>query len=184
MIKSNYILYSNQTESDDDGLNILHILGIEHRHSGEIQCIVYHPINPVLTQRSCYTDLTVLPRPIQLINVNADPDIADGGFFTVNSASINYTDFHRTTSITQKDYKPIADVPAYLIRGPDDCTALIGGNVCLIVTYGGYPKPSVKWRLKVNGNVLAVSFFFIMRYFNRFYRTRNSVQALNLKSVI
>lgn len=109
----------------------------------------------MLTQRSCYTDLAVLPRPAQLNNVNADPDAdASGGgcSFTVNPTSINCTDLHRTTSITQQSFKPIADVPAYLIRGPDDCTALIGRNVCLTVTYGGYPKPSVKWSRAVSSS--------------------------------
>lgn len=127
-------------------MKILHVLGVEHRHSGEVQCIAYNSLNPVLAQRSRYTYLAVLPRPPQLINVNADPDAdAGGGFFFVNSTSVNCSDLHRTTSITQQAFKPIADVPSYLIRGPDDCTALIGGTVCLTVTYGGYPKPSVKW---------------------------------------
>lgn len=99
------------------------------------------------TQRSSYTYLAVLPRPPQLINVNVDPDAdAGGGFFFVNPTSINCSNLLRTTSITQQAFKPIADVPAHLIiRGPDDVVALIGGTVCLTVTYGGYPKPSVKW---------------------------------------
>lgn len=127
-------------------MKILHVLGVEHRHSGEVQCIVYNSLNPVLTQRSYCTYLAVLPRPPQLLNVNADPDAdASGGYFFVNSTPIHYSDLHRTTSITQQAFKPIADVPAYLIRGPSDCTALIGGTVCLTVTYGGFPKATVKW---------------------------------------
>lgn len=122
-------------------MKILHILGVEHRHSGEIQCIVYNSLNPVLTQRSCCTDLAVLPRPIQLANVDIDPDTATGSYF-INSTNIHCADLN---PIAQQAFKPIADVPAYLIRGPDDCTALIGGSVCLTVTYGGFPKPSIKW---------------------------------------
>lgn len=121
-------------------MKILHILGVEHRHSGEIQCVAYNSLNPVQTQRSCCTDLAVLPRPVQLANVDIDPD--SGSYF------VNSTNVHGAADlnpITQQAFKPIADVPAYLIRGPDDCTALIGGTVCLTVTYGGYPKPSINW---------------------------------------
>ena len=35
--------------------------------------------------------------------------------------------------------------PAYIICGPQDCTALIGGQVMLEVIYGGHPEPLVKW---------------------------------------
>lgn len=105
----------------------------------------------MLAQRSCYTDLAVLPRPIQLANVDIDPD---AGSFFINSNTIHCTDLNPSTSITQQAFKPIADVPAYLIRGPDDCTALIGGTVCLTVTYGGYPKPSVKWLRAVSISLL------------------------------
>lgn len=96
----------------------------------------------MLTQRSSYTNLAVLPRPVQLANVNVDPD---AGSFFVNTTTFHCTNLLPNTSITQQSFKPIADVPAYLIRGPDDCTALIGGTVCLTVTFGGYPKPSIKW---------------------------------------
>lgn len=111
-------------------------------------------MNPGLAQRSCYTDLAVLPRPPQLANVDVDPDT---GSFFINSQTVNCADLNPNTSITQQSFKPIADVPAYLIRGPDDCTALIGGTVCLTVTYGGYPVPSIKW-------LRAVSFLFILTF--------------------
>lgn len=100
-------------------------------------------MNSGLAQRSCYTDLAVLPRPPQLANIEIDPDA--GSYFVNNSQTVNCSDLNPNTPITQQAFKPIADVPAYLIRGPDDCTALIGGTVCLTVTYGGYPKPSIKW---------------------------------------
>lgn len=122
---------------------------MEHRHSGEIQCVVYNSLNPVLTQRSCYTDLAVLPRPVQLINVNADPDV---GSFFASATTVHCSDLN-PNPITAQTFKPIADVPAYLIRGPDDCTALIGGTVCLTVTYGGYPKPSIKWLRAVSERI-------------------------------
>lgn len=112
-------------------------------------------MNPGLAQRSCYTDLAVLPRPIQLANIEVDPE---AGSFFINSQTVNCTDLKSNTPITQQAFKPIADVPAYLIRGPDDCTALIGGTICLTVTYGGYPKPSIKW-------LRAVSSFYAINCF-------------------
>lgn len=37
------------------------------------------------------------------------------------------------------------DVPPYIVQGPKDCTALIGGDVLLNVVFGGHPKPEVTW---------------------------------------
>lgn len=136
-------------------MKILHILGVEHRHSGEIQCTIYNPLNPGLAQRSCYTDLAVLPRPIQLANIEVDPE---SDLFFINSQTVNCSDLKPNTPITQHAFKPIADVPAYLIRGPDDCTALIGGTICLTVSYGGYPKPSIKWLRAVSS--FSITYFF------------------------
>lgn len=135
-------------------MKILHILGVDHRNSGEIQCFAYNPLNPTATQRSCYTDLAVLPRPIQLAGLNGDSDT--GASYVINSTIIN-TDLNSNSPITQQTFKPIADVPAYLIRGPDDCTALIGGTISLTVTYGGFPKPIVKWLRAVSMNSSFIS---------------------------
>lgn len=139
--------FFSQIENQDDGIRIIHILGIEHRHSGEVQCLAYNTLNPSATQRSSYTELAVLPRPIQLTNLDGDisdavpPFEANAANDTANEAITNAT----TSAVAQQTFKQIADVPAYLIRGPDDCIALIGGNVSLTVTYGGYPKPTIKW---------------------------------------
>lgn len=120
-------------------------MGIEHRHSGEVECMAYNPLNPQATQRSCYTDLVVLPRPIQLYNLD-DFEIEPPILLSSTTIPAPGTGAAAATrSLTTKTYKQIADVPAYVIRGPEDCTALIGGTVCLTVTYGGCPKPSVKW---------------------------------------
>lgn len=136
-----------QIEYEEDGTTILHILGIEHRHSGEIQCVAYNSLNPKLTQCSYYTDLAVLPRPPQLTNLN---DETDFGSYVIDSTFPSLLTRNPQSSIEQKLLKPIADIPAYLIRGPDDCTALIGGTVCLTVTYGGYPKPNITWMRAVS----------------------------------
>lgn len=37
------------------------------------------------------------------------------------------------------------EIPAYIIRGPEDCTVLIGGTVTLEAIFGGYSQPKVKW---------------------------------------
>lgn len=138
-------------------------MGIEHRHSGEVQCLAYNTLNPSATQRSSYTELAVLPRPIQLtnldVNINDDavpPFEENCAVHTPNEAITNAT---QTTAVGQQTFKQIADVPAYLIRGPDDCIALVGGNVSLTVTYGGYPTPTIKWLRAVSNNIFLKNFF-------------------------
>lgn len=103
--------------------------------------MAYNPLNPQVAQRSCYTDLVVLPRPIQLYNLD---DIEIEPPILLSSTTIPASGIG-SRSLTVKTYKQIADVPAYIIRGPEDCTALVGGTVCLTVSYGGCPKPTIKW---------------------------------------
>lgn len=112
-----------------------------------MQCVAYNSLNAALTQRACYTDLAVLPRPPQLTNLCDEPDAASCFISTTFTNTLQST---IRSSIEQQSFKPIADIPAYLIRGPDDCTALIGGTVCLTVTFGGYPKPIVTWMRAVS----------------------------------
>lgn len=38
-----------------------------------------------------------------------------------------------------------ADIPSYIIRGPDDCTVLVGGKVTLDALFCAHPKPKIKW---------------------------------------
>ena len=106
----------------------MHILGIEHKHSGEIKCAAYLPEKPE-NFVTTFTDLVVLPIP--------HPD-------KVASVDSNLTD------------EP--DVPAYFLRGLDDCTVLRGHDVLLDVFYRGYPEPEIKW-------MRAVSLKRIFRYF-------------------
>lgn len=37
------------------------------------------------------------------------------------------------------------EVPAYIVRGPEDCSVLTGGTVTLDAIFGGYSQPTVKW---------------------------------------
>lgn len=141
-----------QIECHEDGVNILHILNIEHHHSGEVQCTAYNPINPFTTQRSCYADLAILPRPVQLIHLDND--------FLFASTTISTTEVSSptvATPITELKFQSIADVPAYVISTPNDCTALIGGIISLTIQFGGFPVPTVKW-------LRAVSIFYFVCY--------------------
>lgn len=42
------------------------------------------------------------------------------------------------------------DIPAFITKGPEDCTVLVGGTVSLDVIYGGYPEPEIKWMRAVS----------------------------------
>lgn len=118
-------------------MRILHVLGIEYKHSGEIQCIAVDPAYPSITE-STFTELVVLPQPLQITNL----------------------DLKQSTEVSKKSPRHAVDVPAYLVRGPDDCTVLIGGTVSLTVQYGGYPAPSIKWLRAVSFHFL----YFLLRF--------------------
>lgn len=79
---------------------------------------------------SIYTDLVVLPTDSvhHFNSLNLD---------TVNT--VNHNCSHGDE-----------ELPAYISKGPEDCTALVGGNVTLNVTYGGFSQPKVKWLLAVS----------------------------------
>lgn len=121
-------------------------------------------MNPTSTRRSCYTNLAVLPRPIELSNsVNYIESNAD---FIYESNQYNI-DGKLFSAIAHHETKPIASVPTFLIRGPDDCIALIGGTVCLTVEYGGFPEPAVKWLRAVSIRTYLLSTINIMRSSNQ-----------------
>ncbi|XP_055374489.1 myosin light chain kinase, smooth muscle isoform X2 [Condylostylus longicornis] len=104
-------------ESQSDGLRILHILGIEYYHSGEVKCTVIHPNNKLINL-SAYTNLTILPSSLPNQNI-----------FNFENTESNET----------------PDLPVYITKGPDDCTALVGGTIVLKVHFGGKPIPKVYW---------------------------------------
>lgn len=106
--------FNTQIERQSDGYTILHILGTEHKHSGEIKCTSFLESNPI-NSVTRYTELTVLP--------------------------VEQTE--RILELDAGTEQP--DIPAYITRGPEDCTVLVGGTVALDIQFGGYPQPDVKW---------------------------------------
>lgn len=153
--------HSFQIESQPDGIRILHILGVEYRHSGEIKCSAFiedtrdHSV-------SQFTDLVVLPSAentdissllaataVSALSASAAPVAA---VITASSPS-EHTIQSRTSSETNTEYQNLPDeidIPAYFTRGLNDCTILIGDNVKLEVFFCGYPEPQVKWLRAVN----------------------------------
>lgn len=119
----------HQIETQSGGVSVLHILGVDHSLSGEIKCSVYSREFPKIFN-VYHTSLTVLPVP------NSEKyESIEKLLDTSNSSSI------------------LNDLPAYFIKGPADCTVLIGASITLEVTYVGVPEPKVKW-------LRAVSFYF------------------------
>lgn len=121
-----------QIESQPDGINVLHILGVEHNLSGEIKCTVYSSDNPKIFN-VYHTNLTVLPLPV----------------------SEKYESIENLLDNNSNSSSVINDLPAYFVKGPDDCTILIGTSIQLEATFVGYPQPKVKW-------LRAVSFLYII----------------------
>lgn len=107
-------------------MHILHILGLEYKHSGEIKCVAYLPTHPDSVETTVFTDLVVLPTASPTVTLETNPS-----------------------------EQP--EIPAYIIRGPEDCSVLIGGTVTLEAIFGGYSQPKVKWYRAVS----AFTFFFL-----------------------
>lgn len=51
------------------------------------------------------------------------------------------------------------EIPAYIIRGPEDCSVLVGGFVALEAVFGGYSQPKVKWYRAVSA--CTIIFFYL-----------------------
>ncbi|KAJ6643194.1 Myosin light chain kinase, smooth muscle [Pseudolycoriella hygida] len=104
-------------EHQPDGVHILHVLGLEYNHSGEIKCVAYIPTHPDSidsTETSVFTDLVVLPTTSPAVTLETNPS-----------------------------EQP--ELPAYIVRGPEDCSVTVGGTVTLEALFGGYSQPTVKW---------------------------------------
>lgn len=67
-----------QIEKQDNGYTILHILGTEYKHSGEIKCTAYLDSNP-FNSISESTELTVLPiqQSDRILELDADTEQPD-----------------------------------------------------------------------------------------------------------
>lgn len=122
--------------SNSDGLRILHINNVTLALSGEVQLVVTHPGKSNSSLKS-YTSLAVIPRSTTSDNLIESTDIP--------------TDFKIPLSNNRKRTER-SQQPAFILEGPRDCTALIGGCVRLSIIFEGLPKPQVRW-------FKAVSFF-------------------------
>lgn len=96
----------------------MHLFEVTADQSGEVKCVAKHETEHTV----CHTNLVVFPEIYQHINEMGIND---------DFASL--------------DNEPDNVCPAYILCGPEDCTALIGGQVVLEVIYGGHPDPVVKW---------------------------------------
>lgn len=109
-------------------MSVLHILGVDHSLSGEIKCSVYSREFPKIFN-VYHTSLTVLPVP----NCEKYESIENVLETSDNNGILN-------------------DLPAYFVKGPADCTVLIGASIALEATYVGVPEPKVKWLRAVRLN--------------------------------
>lgn len=114
---------------------MLHIFEVTAEQSGEVKCVARCASGE---QAVCHTDLVVFPE----IYKEFDDMKMD---FEDDDALIPYTSPDHDDLDLDFDNDPDNICPAYIICGPQDCTALCGGQVVLEVIYGGQPEPVVKW---------------------------------------
>lgn len=123
-------------------------MGVEYKHSGEVQCTAYLPSNPIISQVSSYTDLAVLPAVSHV-------DVIE----SVNDSEEKQEEVE-VEAEENKEEEQIED-PVCIIRTPEDCTALIGGTVILVAEFTGYPEPTVSW-LRAVSKLLPIFTFYIV----------------------
>ncbi|XP_054090488.1 myosin light chain kinase, smooth muscle isoform X8 [Zeugodacus cucurbitae] len=116
---------ATQVTNEPDGVRILRIQNVQPHHCGEVQLSVKHCGKSSSTLRA-YTSLIVLPgrASLQVDSTQATSD-ADKTIATLNGAEL--------------------EVPACILEGPQDCTALIGGSVKLSVCFEAAPRAQVSW---------------------------------------
>lgn len=119
-----------QIERSDDGLNVLHLLNVDHKISGEVKCRVACRNNPQIFN-VYHTSLTVLPLPISERYGSIENVVADT---SSNKSSL------------------VDDLTAYITKRPDDQTVLVGDSIQLNVEYVGVPEPTVRWMRAVSVN--------------------------------
>lgn len=137
-ISTTYFVYMfEQVENHPDGVRLIHLLSIGFEHSGEIKCTAAGSDEHTSSIAS-YSNLVVLP-------LTKHPQNGT----TSTSANRNLC------------RNELEQSPVHISKGPEDCVALIGGNVTLKVHYIGVPRPLVKWLLAVSKHSL---FLLVLRY--------------------
>lgn len=117
----------HQIERSDDGLNVLHLLNVDHNLSGEVKCRVACRNNPKIFN-VYHTSLTVLPLPI----------------------SERYESIENVVESSSNKSSLVHDLTAYITKRPDDQTVLVGDSIQLNVEYIGVPEPTVRWMRAVS----------------------------------
>lgn len=118
-----------QIEHLDDGLNVLHLLNVDHKLSGEVKCRVISRDHPSVFN-VYHTSLTVLPLP----------------------ASDRYESIESLVENSSNKSSVVHDLSAYITKRPDDQTVLVGASIQLDVEYYGIPEPTVLWMRAVSIN--------------------------------
>lgn len=119
----------SQVDRQADGLHLLHIFEVTAEQSGEVKCVARCGNE----QAVCHTDLAVFPEIYKAFDETNDDVDGDNALVPFDCQELDF------------DNDPDNICPAYIICGPQDCTALIGGQVVLEVVYGGHPEPTIKW---------------------------------------
>lgn len=128
----------------EDGLNLLHVLSVDHNISGEVKCRVISRNNPQIFN-VYHTNLTVLPVPI---NERYEP---------IESVLANNSNSHSKSSLVHD-----LDVTCFITKRPEDKTVLVGDSIELNVSYIGYPAPTVRWMRAVS-----IIFFYSLNFFKK-----------------
>uniref|UniRef100_W8AQC6 Myosin light chain kinase, smooth muscle n=1 Tax=Ceratitis capitata TaxID=7213 RepID=W8AQC6_CERCA len=115
-----------QVSSEADGVRILRIQNVQQRHCGEVQLSVTHCGRAQSSTLRAYTSLIVLPER--------------GGIEDITPHTSNVD-----STIEALSRSAQAELPACILEGPQDCTALIGGSVKLSVCYESVPRAEVSW---------------------------------------
>lgn len=124
-----------QIERLEDGLNVLHVLNVDHGLSGEVKCHVTSRNNPKIFN-VYHTTLTVLPVPISERYEPIESVLASSRVKGNCSES-------KASSV-------VHDLSCFITKRPDDKTVLVGDSIELNVSYIGYPVPTVRWMRAVS----------------------------------
>ena len=114
-----------QVDQQEGGVHLLHLFEVCAENSGEVKCVLLSNDHQVVS----HTQLVVFPE------IFGEPVTDEDEITTLGSPKDEEEADDESDNIC----------PAYIICGPQDCTALIGGQVMLEVIYGGHPEPLVKW---------------------------------------